>query len=304
MFGSVAGATSYYGGMYLGWLLRALAGLIVLVVVTACSAGSPPGSPGSSGTAEDYKAGGGSASEPMPITGPVPQDAPKAPPEMARDIVKTATVSVTADDPVAGADRASALATDAGGRVDARTEYGGSALDPARVTLTLRVPADKLDGVIDGLKALGTVDSLDLRAEDVTSQRVDLDARIKALQTSVDRLLAIMRDARDPSALIEAESALSQRQADLDSLRAQRAALGEQISYSTVTVDLVAGETGGPAPARYQGFLGQMERGWDALVDTGSNLLLLVGLLLPWVGAALVGLAVLFGLYRLVRLRR
>ena len=304
MLGSVAGATSYYDGMNLGWLLRAMAGLIVLVVVTACSAGSPPGSPGSSGTAEDYKAGGGSASEPMPITGPVPQDAPKTPPEVARDIVKTATVSVTADDPVAGADRASALATDAGGRVDARTEYGGSALDPARVTLTLRVPVDKLDGVIDGLKALGTVDSLDLRAEDVTSQRVDLDARIKALQTSVDRLLAIMRDARDPSALIEAESALSQRQADLDSLRAQRAALGEQISYSTVTVDLVAGETGGPAPARYQGFLGQMERGWDALVDTGSNLLLLVGLLLPWVGAALVGLAVLFGLYRLVRLRR
>ena len=37
--------------------------------------------------------------------------------------------------------------------------------------------------------------------------------------------VAIMRDARDPSALIEAESALSQRQADLDSLRAQRAAL-------------------------------------------------------------------------------
>ncbi len=287
--------------MIIGWLFRAMAGLVVVFALAACSAGSPPGAPG---TAEDFKAGGGSAAETMPLTGPVPQDAPKAPPQVPRDVVKTATISVTADDPPAAADRASALATEAGGRVDGRTEYGGSALDRARITLTLRVPADKLDGVVDGLKGLGTVESLDMQAEDVTSQRVDLDARIKALQTSVDRLLAIMRDARDPSALIEAESALSQRQADLDSLRAQRAALGEQISYSTVTVDLVAGETGGPAPEEYRGFLGQMERGWDALVDTGSNLLLLVGLLLPWVGAAVVGLALLFGLYRLVRARR
>lgn len=287
--------------MIIGWLFRAVAGLVVLLTLAACSAGSPPGPPG---TAEDFKAGGGAASETMPLTGPVPQDAPKAPPEVPRDVVKTATISVTADSPVEAADRASTLATEAGGRVDSRTEYGGSALDRARITLTLRVPADKLDGVISDLKGLGTVESLDVRSEDVTSQRVDLDARIKALQTSVDRLLAIMRDAKDPSALIEAESALSQRQADLDSLRAQRATLGEQISYSTITVDLIAPVAGGPAPEQYQGFFGQMERGWDALVDTGSNLLLLVGLLLPWVGAAIVGLAVLFGLYRLVTLRR
>lgn len=286
-----------------GWLLRAVAGLVVLFALAACSAASPPGP---AGTAEDYKAGG-SASEPIPLTGPVPQDAPKAPPEVQRDIVKTATISVTVNPPdilTDAADRASGLATDAGGRIDSRTEYGGSALDRARITLTLRVPAAKLDGVIDGLKGLGTVASLDMRAEDVTSQRVDLDARIKALQTSVDRLLAIMRDAKDPSVLIEAENALSQRQADLDSLRAQRATLGEQIAYSTITVDLVAGQTGGPAPERYRGFLGQLERGWDALVDTGSHLLLLVGLLLPWVGAAIVGLGALFGLYRLISARR
>ncbi|MCF6385997.1 DUF4349 domain-containing protein [Mycobacterium sp. MBM] len=286
--------------MIIGWLLRALAGLVVLFALAACSAGGPPGAPGSG---QDFKTEGGSAA-PAPLTGPAPQDAPQAPPAVQRDVVKTATISITADDPPEAADRATALAADSGGRVDGRTEYGGSALDRARITLTLRVPADRLDPVIDGLKGLGTVESLDMQAEDVTSQRVDLDARIKALQTSVDRLLAIMRDARDPSALIEAENALSQRQADLDSLRAQRAALGEQISYSTITVNLIAGQAGGPAPEQYQGFFGQVERGWDALVDTGSNLLLLVGLLLPWVGAAVVVSALLFGLYRLIRLRR
>ena len=44
----------------------------------------------------------------------------------------------------------------------------------------------------------------------MTAQRVDLEAlRIKALQTSVDRLLAIMRNTEASDALIKAEDALS-----------------------------------------------------------------------------------------------
>ena len=61
---------------------------------------------------------------------------------------------------------------------------------------------------------------------------------------------------------------------------------------------------GGPAPERYQGFLGQIERGWDALVDTGTHLFLLFGLLLPWAGAGLVLLGLLYGGYRLSKARR
>lgn len=290
------------------WSVRGLAGIMVLLALTACAGGAPPAQPG--GAAEDFAAGGATAA-PAPLTGPAqkapPPQAPQEPQAVSRDIVKTATMTVTvADpgDPVTAADKAAGVAADAGGRVDSRTEYGGSETDPARVALMLRVPADKLDGVIEHLKGLGTVDALDVRAEDVTSQRVDLDARIKALQTSVDRLLAIMRDARDPSALIEAENALSQRQADLDSLRAQRAALGDQIALSSITVDLVAPAPGGPAPRQYQGFFGQVERGWDALVDTGTQMFLLVGLMLPWVGAALVLLAVVYAVIRVARLRR
>ncbi|MDO3402416.1 DUF4349 domain-containing protein [Mycolicibacterium neoaurum] len=293
--------------MTVRWSVRGLAGILVLLALTACAGGAPPAQPGA---AEDFAAGGATAA-PAPLTGPAQKapspQAPQVPPIVSRDIVKTATMTVTvadSGDPVTAADKAAGIAGDAGGRVDSRTEYGGSASDPARVALMLRVPADKLDGVIEGLKGLGSVDALDVRAEDVTSRRVDLDARIKALQTSVDRLLAIMRDARDPSALIEAENALSQRQADLDSLRAQRAALGDQIALSTVTVDLVAPVAGGPAPRQYQGFFGQVERGWDALVDTGTHMFLLVGLMVPWVGAALVLLVVVYAVIRLARLRR
>jgi len=58
--------------------------------------------------------------------------------------------------------------------------------------LTLRIPADELDRTVADLKELGTVNFVSLNAADVTRQSQDLDARITALQTSVDRLLALM----------------------------------------------------------------------------------------------------------------
>ncbi len=128
--------------------------------------------------------------------------------------------------------------------------------------------------------------------------------RIKALQTSVDRLLAIMRDAKDPDALIKAEDALSERQAELDSLRAQRDQLGDRIDYSTVNVTFVAEQIGGPSPEQYEGFTGQIERGWDALVSVLGNLVLLFGLLLPWLGAMAVAAGIVYGVVRLARARR
>jgi hypothetical protein len=88
--------------------------------------------------------------------------------------------------------------------------------------------------------------------------------------SSVDRLLAIMRDAKDPDALIKAEGALSERQAELDSLRAQRERLRARIDYSTVDVSFVADQIGGPEPQQYSGFFGQVERGWDGLVSVAG----------------------------------
>ncbi len=165
--------------------------------------------------------------------------------DATRDVVKTASMTIAVANTSEAADKAAVMVEDVDGRVDSRSEDAGSDRGFARMSaVVLRVPVAKLDGVVRELKTLGTVQTAVTTSEDVTAQRLDLDARIKALQTSVDRLLAIMRDAGDPEALISAEDALSQRQADLDSLRAQRDALGDRIEYSTVDVTFVAESIG------------------------------------------------------------
>jgi hypothetical protein len=243
------------------------------------------------------------------VTGPAPEFGPvpppgTPPPDAKRDVVKTASMTITVANTSVAADKAAVLVEKADGRVDSRSEDAGSNRGLARTSVVLRVPVAKLDGVLRELKTLGKVQTAETTSEDVTAQRVDLDARIKALQTSVDRLLAIMRDAKDPDALIKAEDALSERQAELDSLRAQRDQLGDRIDYSTVNVTFVAEQIGGPAPKEYEGFIGQVERGWDALVSVVGNLVLLFGLLLPWLGALAVAAGVVYGIVRLARVRR
>lgn len=271
----------------------AVAGVAAVSALTACSGPNPqpstaPAAPISSGE----------------IAGaPMPQDAPDQI-TAKRDVVKTASMSISVAHPTEAADQAAVIVENAKGRVDSRTEDAGSGTGRARSSVVLRIPAATLDETLRELKTLGTVEHVQVSADDVTARRVDLDARIRALQTSVDRLLGIMRDAKDPDALIKAEGALSERQAELDSLRAQREALGDQIAYSTVDVTFIAQEIGGPAPTEYRGFFGQIERGWDALVSVAGNLVLLFGLLLPWLAVLAVAGAIIYLVVRVTRGRK
>jgi hypothetical protein len=191
------------------------------------------------------------------------------------------------------ADRLVSAVTDAGGRVDSRSERSGSS--SPTVDLVLRIPSDKLDGVLADAKKLGTVDSMSIGHSDVTSQRVDLDARIEALQTSVNRLLQLMGRAGNVADLLAAESSLTQRQAELDSLRAQRATLGDKVSYATINVNIST------KPAVTQsGFLGALERGWRSLLSAVHGVVMAVGFLIPWLPV----LAVLVVVVLVVRRRR
>ncbi len=285
------------------WLTLAIVGIAVLGILTACSGAHENASRQDAGMTAPAAGMKDSVTAPAPEFGPVPPPG-APPPDAQRDVVKTASMTVTVSNTSEAADKAAVLVEDADGRVDRRSEDAGSNRGLARTAVVLRVPVAKLDGLLRELKTLGKVQTAETTSEDVTAQRVDLDARIKALQTSVDRLLAIMRDAKDPDALIKAEDALSERQAELDSLRAQRDQLGDRIAYSTVNVTFVAEQVGGPSPKQYQGFSGQIERGWDALVSVVGNLVLLFGLLLPWLGALAVAAGIVYGIVRLARGRR
>ncbi|MGV0635119.1 DUF4349 domain-containing protein [Mycolicibacillus trivialis] len=204
--------------------------------------------------------------------------APAGPSEQTehRDVVTTGTVAITVGDVGAAVERLVDLTTGTDGRVDARTETTSANHSPT-AELTVRVPAGRLDSYLDDLRELGEVTAVSVDHEDVTTTRVDQDARIAALRTSVDRLTELMRSATSTADLLAAEDALAQRQADLDSQRAQRDRLVDRVDYATITVT-VSAET---APVA-TGFVAAIGQGWRALLTFARTAVTLVGFLLPW----------------------
>ncbi|WP_104088560.1 DUF4349 domain-containing protein [Cryobacterium sp. N19] len=221
----------------------------------------------------------------------------------SRDVITTGSLSITATDPVKASESAVTITEQAGGRVDSRSENPATDVQPASANLTLRIPSDELDRTLAELKKLGTLNFVTLTAQDVTQQSQDLDARITALTTSVDRLLALMASATTTADLISIESALSSRQGELESLQSQRDYLADQIDYSTVQLELVA--EGTVAASGPDTFWSGIIAGWTALVTALGGLLVGLGVALPWlVLLAIVGTIVLLIVRMFARRRK
>lgn len=201
-----------------------------------------------------------------------------------REIIRNAFLSVRVEDVRASSTAVAEIAVAAGGRVAG--ESVDSQGDSESASLTLRVPAAALDSTLNRIGALGTVTSLNVTSEDVTAQAVDLDARTTALRTSVARLTQLLAEARSTADLLAIEKELAARQAELDSLTAQRAALKDAVVLSTVTVSLwPASLAAGPAPP---GFLSGLQTGWNALRTVAALAVTVAGFAIPFLLALLV----------------
>ena len=217
-----------------------------------------------------------------------------------RQVVTTGTVVIKTPHPLTAADRAASIADAAGGRVDDRNQTAATSTDPAQATLTLRIPSSRLTPALAKLKKLGTVESVSISTDDVTTQSEDLNARITALQTSITRLLALESKATTTADLIALESDISSRQGDLESLTAQQRYLKDQISMSTIKLQLLAPSAaivkpGPPSPG--SAFIAGL--GGFGVVFNWIFLSLVY--LLPWLVLAAI---VWIGTVYLVRLRR
>lgn len=199
---------------------------------------------------------------------------------LERRVVVTGSMTVTVDDPAAAATEASAIVEAAGGRIDGRSESGRGEDGERRAYLTMRIPSEKVNDSVEQLRGLGEVTDISIDKQDVTAVAQDLDARITALQASVTRLIDLMSRAATTADLIAIETSLSERQANLESLQAQKRALDDQVDLSTITLSLqtpaaVAGELPGD-------FLGGLSAGWSGFVTFLGGLAVVIGVLLPW----------------------
>ena len=213
-----------------------------------------------------------------------------------RQVIITGNVTITTEDPITASRDAVRIVETAGGRVDGRTEYAPTEYDQGSATLQLRIPADKLTATLDKLEELGRADEVSLSTSDVTVESADLDARISALRASIERLNGLMAQASDIDDLITLESAISSRQGELESLEAQQRYLADQVSMSTISLYL---RSDAEAPTTTPGdFWSGLATGWNAFVAFWAGLLVVLGVLLPWLITLAVIAAVIVWIVR------
>jgi hypothetical protein len=224
-----------------------------------------------------------------------------AKPEADRSVVVTGELVVSTRDPLDAAKRATEIVEGAGGRIDGRNERAGADGGAGGATLVLRIPAAGLDTTLDALKRLGHPERLTTDVADVTTQRQDLDARIAALQATIQRMLQLEQRATDTTDLISIETAIGDRQAELESLQGQQRGLADQIAMSTITLSLQ--ETGTTVAPATGSFLDGLRTGWSAFVAFWGQALIVLGVMLPWLALSIVLAAVAIGVVLLARRR-
>ncbi len=161
----------------------------------------------------------------------------------------------------------------------------------AEARLTLKVPPVAFESTMSSLAGLGQALSQTRNSEDVTAEVTDLDARIATQRAVIERIRGYLAaDDQDLADVLRIESELTGRQADLDSLLAQRERLGNLTALSTIVATFL-GPQATPPPVEEDpelGFLAGLENGWGAFVDVTLVGMTVVGALLPFVAAGAV----------------
>ncbi|WP_078591789.1 DUF4349 domain-containing protein [Streptomyces megasporus] len=214
-------------------------------------------------------------------------------------IVRTASLTVTAKDVPDALAKARAAVESAGGYVaDESTDRDSEGRERSRVRL--RVPPREYEDVLDELAGLGKLVERKVSAKDVTDEVVDVESRIETQRASVARVRKLMDQATRLSDVVTLESELSTRQADLEALQARLKSLEERTGMATVTLSLHEpdGEPvreGDDEPS----FGDALAAGWDAFTTALRWIVVVIGAVLPFAGAALLVALV----WRLVRRR-
>ena len=107
-------------------------------------------------------------------------------------------------------------------------------------TVDIRVPQEKLETTLDALAKLGSVQNRGLTAEDVTTQLVDNDARLKNLRKSEEMVLKIMERSGSVGDVLKASQELSNIRESIERIDAQLKSLRNQVAYSTINLTLEA----------------------------------------------------------------
>lgn len=195
------------------------------------SSASQAGAENAVGFAEADRA----ASEPI---APAPSDAsplPSAQPQL----VKTGTLTLTVDSVEQSIEQILTIVRQQqGDLLELQDQLPGDPGSRQMALLQMRVPQQNLETLIKALKQVGTLQQQSISAEDVASQLVDHQARLRNLRKTETTLLEIMDRSGGIPDVLKVAQELSNVRNSIEQVDAQLQDLKNRVAYSVVTLHL------------------------------------------------------------------
>ncbi|HEX6812442.1 MAG TPA: DUF4349 domain-containing protein [Planctomycetota bacterium] len=245
--------------------MRILTTAIVFLLLASCG---PDGTPTTTAESVSPARAGGSGPNSggfiLPPPAPEPGDASDAAQDANRKIVRTGELELGVPDLDAARSSVLEATKAAGGHVaDDRVQQSGRFVQR---TLRLRVPAAGFETLVAMVERLGRVERLQVSADDVTAQWVDVEARMRAKRQMEGRYLELVTRAANVAEVLQVERELGAVRAEIEAMESQLRSLGDQVALSTLKVTLSAPRTQ-PVIAPTVDFTQALGAGWTALMQ-------------------------------------
>lgn len=175
---------------------------------------------------------------------------PPGEPVDGRAVVRKASMDLAATDVRSTFIKATTVVSEARGEYVEESHLSGEG-DDASGTMKLRVRSDRLDAVLAQIRELGVVVGEQVTGDDVTSQVVDLDARVRNERRIEQELMALL-DQRKGAPLkdvLEVRDHLSRIRGSIERLIAEQQRLGRLVSLSTIVVVIHPPPKSDPLPS-------------------------------------------------------
>lgn len=155
-----------------------------------------------------------------------------------RKLIRNAELSLQVKDLQAIRQQCSALVSEMGGYIEESDTYGESD-QASTANVKLRVPAARLDEAIDRLKKLSIrADREKIETKDVTREYIDIDARLRNLQSEEQQYLAILKRASTVKDTLDVSQHLNDVRGQIDQVQGQLKYLSHQIEMSSIALNL------------------------------------------------------------------
>lgn len=152
---------------------------------------------------------------------------------------------------------------------------------------TFQVPADKLDGVVTDVRGKGTPESISISGNDVSTQYVDLQARLRNAEAQRDAMLALMQQAKTVADTIQIQNQLGQVTGQIEQLKGKINYLDHSTAFSTLSIKITEATAG---PRDEWGLQSAGTQALHNMVNVLAFVVLALGTLIP----LLVAGAILF----------